>query len=268
VTDFTNIASFYGEASYVQKSASEVLFDLLQITERDDVLDLGCGTGELTSKIRERTNGRVVGVDASRGMIEKAKQRHGDLDIQFSTMTAEDLTYDGQFDVIFCNSAFQWLNPPGPSVAGCYRTLRDNGRMAIQAPATKAYCSAFVTAVDRVADDPRTKDIFSHLTPPWVFLDSPQQYVEVFRKAGFVVRYAAIAQTADFYRPDEVLTAFNSGAAAGYLNQNCYDVPMTDVYIRDFTEIIKRSFTEQADIQGKIKLVFNRIYLLAQKVRQ
>lgn len=64
--DFSEISTFYDKHSSIQKSAGEMLLELLRITENDDVLDLGCGTGTLTRKIREITRGRVVGVDPRR----------------------------------------------------------------------------------------------------------------------------------------------------------------------------------------------------------
>lgn len=40
-------------------------------------IDLGCGTGFITSALAERTAGRPVGVDASSGMLAGARRRHG-----------------------------------------------------------------------------------------------------------------------------------------------------------------------------------------------
>lgn len=69
---FSKIASKYEELSLVQKSAGDMLIALLEITKDDDVLDIVCGTGHLTKKIREITKGMVVGIDSSEGMIREA----------------------------------------------------------------------------------------------------------------------------------------------------------------------------------------------------
>ena len=74
-TDFTDISSRYERDSLIQKSAADKLVCLLDIRRDDDVLDLGCGTGSLTRKIRAVTDGRVVGVDPSAGMIREAAVR-------------------------------------------------------------------------------------------------------------------------------------------------------------------------------------------------
>ena len=70
--DFSKIATKYEDYSSVQKSAAEVLLKLLEIGNTGDVLDLGCGVGNLTKMIREITKGKVVGVDPSEGMIREA----------------------------------------------------------------------------------------------------------------------------------------------------------------------------------------------------
>jgi ubiquinone/menaquinone biosynthesis C-methylase UbiE len=45
----------------------------------DDFLDLGCGVGNLTLKIREITKAKVMGIDPSEGMIKKATEVVPDL---------------------------------------------------------------------------------------------------------------------------------------------------------------------------------------------
>ena len=45
---------------------------------RRRVLDVGCGTGRYTALIQMRTGGRVVGLDPSGGMLERACGRASD----------------------------------------------------------------------------------------------------------------------------------------------------------------------------------------------
>ena len=103
--DFTSIATVYEQTSTVQKSAAAVLLRLLKIDGKDDVLDLGCGTGHITRTIRGLTNGRVVGVDPSPGMIIEAEKGEAGANLTFAVQQAEELDFREAFDVIFCNSA-------------------------------------------------------------------------------------------------------------------------------------------------------------------
>ncbi len=119
--DFSKIAAEYEDIATVQKSASEILLKFLKIGGNDDVLDLGCGTGHLTRKIRSLTKGKVVGIDPSEGVIKEAVEKSRRLDIVYETKSAEDMDYEDCFDVIFCNSALQWFKEPERAIKNCYR---------------------------------------------------------------------------------------------------------------------------------------------------
>jgi trans-aconitate methyltransferase len=63
----------------------------------------------------------------------------------------------------------------------------------------------------------------------------------------------------------EVFRIFDSGAAAGYLNQEFYRLPMTKSNAGAFREVVHKSFAEQAKADGRVELLFHRIFLLARK---
>ncbi|MBM3133550.1 MAG: methyltransferase domain-containing protein, partial [Chloroflexi bacterium] len=187
------------------------------------------------------------------------------LGITFNACRAEELDFAGMFDVIFCNSTFQWLNPPEPVLRCSHRALKKGGRMGIQAPATRTYSPNFMEAVEAVRHDPRTRETFARFRAPWLFFDTAQEYRLLFENAGFDVLRARIEKITTVHTADEVFKVFDSGAAAGYLNPECYDVRLTDGYVEDFRGIVRDSFTRQANREGKVNLTFFRIYLLAQK---
>ncbi|RME80105.1 MAG: methyltransferase domain-containing protein [Caldilineae bacterium] len=266
-TDFSTLADHYAERAVVQRSAGERLLDLLAIQPHEDVLDLGCGVGDLTRRIRELTRGTVVGMDASPGMIRQARERHADADIRFLLKKGEGLDDRDCYDVIYCNSVFQWFTEPRRVVANCYRALRLGGRMGVQAPAKRVYSPTFLAAVERVRSDPRTGATFAHFKEPWFLLETAEAYAALFEQAGFRVRLARIETVHSRHTPSDVFRVFDSGATAGYLNQACYDVPIDADYIEAFRAIVRRAFAEQAGRDGRMDLVFHRIYLLAVKER-
>jgi ubiquinone/menaquinone biosynthesis C-methylase UbiE len=267
MTDFTEISKRYEKDSLVQRSASEQLFDLLKIKATDNVLDLGCGAGNLTKKLAEMTKGKVVGVDASEGMISEAKKNYGSLGIIFEVCPVEELNYTDSFDVIFCNSTFQWFKHPQTALKSCFNALRTNGRMAIQAAAGKAYCPNFIQGTKKVAADPNLSEQYASFTPPWNFMPTAEDYAALFKGAGFEVLHASLDQTSSLHTPEEVLKIFDSGASAGYLNQQYYSCPISEDYKAAFRKVMLESFKEQANSGGKVELVFCRIFLLAKKPR-
>jgi trans-aconitate methyltransferase len=263
--DFSKIAAKYEEYSLVQKSAADTLLKLLGIENGDDVLDLGCGAGNLTGKIREITDGNVTGIDPSEGMIRKAIEKNRDFETSFEIKSAEEMEYNDCFDVIFCNSVFQWFNDPQKAVEKCYKALHKGGRIGVQAPAKKVYSPNFIEAIEKVKEDPGTKDIFTHFKAPWFFLETAGAYSKLFEKCGFTVILSKIENVRTKHTPEEVFNIFSSGAAAGYLNQDYYDVEIEAGYINSFKEIVRDAFLQQANDHGEIELLFNRIFLVAIK---
>jgi trans-aconitate methyltransferase len=249
----------------VQQSAAEKLLTLLDIQNTDCVLDMGCGTGNLTSKIKALTKGSVIGVDASAGMIQEAKHNNKDTEITFELCDASQLNYNNTFNIIFCNSAFQWFKNTDAVLKCFYNALHVGGKVGIQAPATNNYCPNFRIVEKQLKRDPRTKDIFNTFTSPWFFLDSAEQYAQLFRKNGFNVISSGIDEIANFYTTEQAFNIFSSGAIAGYLNQSYYSKKFTDHYIQDFKEIIYNSLSEQSDTHGFVHLTFYRIFLVAKK---
>jgi len=264
--NFDSKALTYEGTALVQKSASEILLNLLSIQPGEDVLDLGCGPGNITRKIAQITDGTVMGVDDSRGMIEQAICSNQDLpNIKYAVMSAEDLELPDRYDAIFCNSCFQWFKKPKQALNRCFNALKHGGRIGVQAPATQQYCPNFVSAVEKVQMNPNTKDIFKCFNSPWLFFESKEEYKQLFGNCGLdAIHYEFIDET-NHYSIEQVYGIFQAGAENGYLNQSFYTVALTDDYINAFRELIKESFKEQSDSSGMIDLKFKRIYLVAKK---
>ena len=181
--NFSTKAGSYQDTALVQKNASEVLLNLLAIQGHEDVLDLGCGPGNITRKIAALTDGKVVGTDIAEGMINEAIQANNQpTNPSYLVKDAEELGFQSEYDVIFCNSAFQWFLNPGKVLAGCRQALKPGGRIGIQAPATNLYCPNFIEAVEKVRQNEATREIYSHFKSPWLFLDSEEEYAKLFDK--------------------------------------------------------------------------------------
>jgi ubiquinone/menaquinone biosynthesis C-methylase UbiE len=264
--NFDSKATLYEQNALVQKSASAVLLGLIAIREDEDVLDLGCGSGRTTRDITLLTKGLVVGTDISERMIDEAiRKNEGRPDVRYLVQDAECLGFSDTFDVIYCNSAFQWFSHPKKVLEHCFTALKAGGRMGIQAPATSIYCPNFVTAIEKVRNHPATKEMFGFFKNPWMFLENEREYRDLFEKSGFEVVTCSIIEEANCYTIDQVYGIYQSGAENGYLNQSFYSVPLTDAYIETFRSLVRHSLIEQADESGIVTLKFNRIYLVAKK---
>ena len=198
-------------------------------------------------------------------MIAQAQDNYKKFKIQFKVSKAEDIKYSREFDVIFSNSAFQWVTDPEKVLKNCCVALRKGGRIGIQAPATNEYSPTFIQAVERVKQNPETKETFLHFKSPWFFMETASEYKKLFENAGFTVVLSEINTVKSKHTPEEAFKIFSSGAAVGYLNEDCYSVDLDERYISDFNKLVKEYFASQTDKDGLVEVIFNRIFLVAIK---
>ena len=135
----------------------------------------------------------------------------------------------------------------------------------MQAPAKKSYCPQFLDAFERAVQYPRTPHSFRSLVFPCFFLESSEDYKSFFEKEGFEVESDEILSVSSRKNPDQVMGAFESGAALAYCNSDCYQESITQEEFDEFRNIVREKFTAVADDSGAMDLIFNRIELVAKK---
>jgi len=107
----------------------EAVIELLDPKPYEKVLDLGCGTGELTQKIKEGGS-LVIGIDSSVEMIDKAMKAYPL--ITFEVMNATEMNYEEEFDAIFSNAVLHWIKEKEKVVKKIYRSLHIGGRFVAE----------------------------------------------------------------------------------------------------------------------------------------
>jgi trans-aconitate methyltransferase len=105
------------------------LIDLLDPQRGERILDLGCGTGQLTYKIAER-GAQVIGLDASPEMIGQARQNYPQL--HFVLQDAARMEFDSEFDAVFSNAALHWMLDASSVAKTVTRALRKEGRFVAE----------------------------------------------------------------------------------------------------------------------------------------
>lgn len=86
--------------------------DLLQISEVDKVLELGCGFGRSLPTLCRKAF-HVIAVDISKEMINVAKESCQEDNVTFYVAPSEDLPFpDSSFDVLICFAAFDAMYQP------------------------------------------------------------------------------------------------------------------------------------------------------------
>lgn len=122
-----NPDTYQKHGSFVPELGAGVL-EWLAAKPGECVLDLGCGTGELTQRI-VAAGASVVGIDASPEMVARAREKglsadHGN---------AEKLPYpDHTFDAVFSNAALHWVRGQDDMISEVARVLRAGGRFVAE----------------------------------------------------------------------------------------------------------------------------------------
>lgn len=97
----------------------------------NNVLDIGCGPGNSSHVLKEIfPDAKVIGIDNSSDMIEKAKQTYSN--IEFRRENANEIK--GQYDVIFSNACLQWIPNHRQLIPSLMERLEDKGVLAVQIP--------------------------------------------------------------------------------------------------------------------------------------
>lgn len=107
----------------------EGVVELLDPKPGERILDLGCGTGQLTQKIAER-GAEVTALDASPEMIGQARQNYPHL--KFVLQDAAKMEFNGEFDAVFSNAALHWILDAATVAGGVARALKSGGRFVAE----------------------------------------------------------------------------------------------------------------------------------------
>jgi trans-aconitate 2-methyltransferase len=127
-------ASTYDAVAAPQEEWAAAILERLDLTGDETVLDAGCGTGKPAAELLKRLpNGRLIGVDNSPSMIERARERLGDdprVDLRVGDLL--DLDLNEEVDVVFSSATFHWIADHDRLLARLHAALRPGGVLEAQ----------------------------------------------------------------------------------------------------------------------------------------
>ncbi|KAH7334175.1 S-adenosyl-L-methionine-dependent methyltransferase [Rhizoctonia solani] len=171
---------------------TKALFELLSAKPGERIVDMGCGTGELTLRLQDLVGdkGLILGVDASQGMLDIAESNGVKYlfccDIQNLVVPDKFKSLPGTFDAVFTNATLQWCkqDPRGP-LRAAKSLLKSGGRFVGEFPGYMTGLgtrSAFSEALKRRGMTP---------LDPW-FLPQPTEYARILESEGFKVEHISL----------------------------------------------------------------------------
>jgi trans-aconitate 2-methyltransferase len=181
-----------GQYERFERERSAPFFDLLDLVEPcpgGRVVDLGCGTGELTRALHERTHaGSTLGLDSSPAMLERSSEHAGD-GLSFELGDIAEWAPSERFDLIFSNAALHWIENHDELFARLTPALSPGGQLAVQVPANHDHPSHLVA--ERVAaEEPFRAALKGYVRRTPVL--APERYAELLHRLGYAPQHVRL----------------------------------------------------------------------------
>jgi trans-aconitate 2-methyltransferase len=149
------------------------------------VVDLGCGTGDLTKILHEEMAAeQTVGIDSSPTMLARAQSAYADV-AGLSFKQGDIATWlDEGLDLVFANASLQWIDDHLNLLARMRTALCPDGQLAFQVPANFRHPSHLLAQA--VANEPPFIDALYGDVPEdrGRFVLSPELYADLLYELG------------------------------------------------------------------------------------
>ena len=168
------------------------------------VVDLGCGTGELTQLLHERLGAReTLGLDSSPAMLARSESFAGG-GLRFEHGDIADFAPEVSYDLVFSNAALHWLPGHEALLARLTGALGPGGQLAIQMPANQDHPSHAVAA--QVASEPPFREALGGAPEPQPGVLVPEAYAVLLDRLGYGEQHVRLQVYAHLLAaPDEVV---------------------------------------------------------------
>ena len=166
-------AEQYHEISLPQQQWARRVLDRLPLEGSERVLDVGCGTGRITSEIAERVpRGRVVGLDRSAVMLATAAVWLSEHAPAVSLVLADGaaLPFRRVFDAVFSSATFHWIHDHAALFHSMIGTLEPGGRLVAQCGG-KGNLGVLLGRAEHLMHDSQFAPFFADWTEPTFYTD-------------------------------------------------------------------------------------------------
>lgn len=228
------------------------LISHVQPTPIARILDLGCGTGELTKFVSDTfPEAEVLGVDTSAEMLSKAPKQER---LSFAKRSVEEqLQLNDKWDVIVANASLQWVNDHWKLFPLIISKLSPGGQLAVQMPSQKENVLNQIL-LQLVQEAPYYEALNGEIRhSPVLTLD---EYTQLLYSNGaketivYQKVYPIIAQST------ETLYEFISGSALVPYMEN-FQKPVKSAFTKEFKRRIEERFPSAPMVYA-----FKRIFLV------
>jgi trans-aconitate methyltransferase len=173
-------SGLYDESFNIITRLGTGVLDLLAPQPGERIVDLGCGTGDLTAQIAA-AGAEVIGIDASESMIVRARERYPQL--HFEVGRGQDFVVEAPVDAVFSSAALHWMSPPEDVAASVFRALQAGGRFVAEMGGYGNITTIIAALKQALAEEGIP---WERVRNPWYF-PSIGQYASLLEGIGFEV---------------------------------------------------------------------------------
>lgn len=177
---FQHPKRYQAKHHYVTAAGAD-LVEVLAPQAGERVLDLGCGTGQLSAQIAA-AGAEVVGMDRSAEMIAEARAQFPSL--SFVVGDARDFSFAEPFNAVFSNAVLHWVQPPEAALGRIAAGLRPGGRFVAELGGARNVATICRGLTDQLV----ARGVYPQL--PWYF-PSLGEYARLVEQAGLRVAHAS-----------------------------------------------------------------------------
>jgi trans-aconitate 2-methyltransferase len=176
-------AETYDAVSDPQFEWGVEVLERLELRGDEVAVDAGCGSGRVTAELAERLpQGRVIAVDGSEAMVEKAKERLGG-EAGYLVSDLVELELEEPVDLVFSTATFHWIGDHDRLFRQLRGTLKSGGRLVAQCGG-QGNVARHAEAIATVASDREYGQHLNQARGLWNFA-SPEETEPRLRDAGF-----------------------------------------------------------------------------------
>ena len=164
----------------------EDIITSLGIKEGDKILDIGCGTGIITSILSIKCKRKVLGIDISNKMIEIANSKNKNEFVNFKCI--DFYKYRGSdYDYIVCFNAYPHFVKQKLFIKKTYELLNDKGKLAIifdnDSSTTNSFHNNINSKISRNILSPKEEaKIFDNYFIPILTVEEKKKYILLLSK--------------------------------------------------------------------------------------
>ncbi|MDE7400058.1 MAG: methyltransferase domain-containing protein [Oscillospiraceae bacterium] len=249
----------YKKSSKHQKEWGNSLISELSLRGDEEILDLGCGDGNLTEQLAQLVpNGRILGIDASVGMISAAQKRIKP-NLAFMQMDINTIDFRNMFDVIFSNATLHWIKNHKHLLQNAFRALKENG-VILWDFAGDGNCSHFFEVIGIKIQSKKYKKYFDGFEWPW-YMPVKNDYEKIVAASGFS-SYSVTEVNRDrfFANADEMIKWIDQPSIVPFIS-----VIPDEMKIEFRDDVIKAMLEKTLQSDGTCFETFRRIHVTARK---